>query len=405
MITLPVEIDSGRCTGCGECVRACPFGALKMQDGVPVVLDSCRACGACEKICPASAVRLLDMALVSDGEADKASGADEDGGWSGILVYLQTDEDGRLLPVAYELASKASELAGKKEEEVWGLAAAAGMRDDYRKIPGIGKLFVALGAQYSQFSYRIFSELMIRCILRCRPSVVLFGATPEGRSIAPAAAVYFRTGLTADCTELRMDEDGNLIQIRPAFGGNVMAEILTPRARPQMATVRQGVMAGDHPAPEERYPVEILENPPCERPVSRTVERTPAGKGGMADAEFIVAAGGGIADRKDIDRLRRWAEKNGAAFGCSRKLVERGWMPGECQIGLSGNSVAPKLLITFGVSGSVQFLAGIRRAEYVVAVDCCEDAPIFGRANKGILADLYDVLTELEKPGSEKCCE
>lgn len=402
MGALPVEVDSGRCTGCGECVRACPFGALKMQDGVPVVLDSCRACGACEKICPSSAVQLLDTAQEI---GRKAGGADEEESWSGILVYLQTDEDGRLLPVAYELASKASELAAQNGEEVCGLIAASGMRETYSQIPGIGKLFAALGAQYSQFSYRIFSETVIRCILRCRPSAVLFGATPEGRSIAPAAAVYFRTGLTADCTELRMDEDGNLIQIRPAFGGNVMAEIITPSARPQMATVRPGVMAGNHPVTRERYPVEILENPPCERTMCRTVERTPSGKGRMADAEFIVAVGGGIADRNDIDRVRRWAEKNGAAFGCSRKLVERGWMPGERQIGLSGSSVAPKLLITFGVSGSVQFLAGIRRAEYVVAVDCCEDAPIFDRANRGILGDLYDILSELEKPGSEKCCE
>lgn len=195
-----------------------------------------------------------------------------------------------------------------------------------------------------------------------------------------------------------MDGNGRLIQVRPAFGGNVMAEIITPYKRPQMATVRPGVMAAPCPEVKEEYPVEILDIPevlPAPDQVNRTQDAKADKKAPLAQAELIVAAGGGLRDKKDMERLGRWAEKNGAVLGCSRKLVERGWLPGECQIGLSGSSVAPKLLITVGVSGSVQFLAGIRRAEYVAAVDCNKDAPIFGRANVGILSDLNEVLSEL----------
>lgn len=320
--------------------------------------------------------------------------------WKGILVYLQTDVTGNLLPVSLELLGKAAELSQSSGEEVYGLIAVREMRDCYRRISGMEKLFVALGEGYGPFSNHMISEAVIECIKQCRPGVVLFGATGEGRSIAPSAAVYFRTGLTADCTELHMAGDGSLLQIRPAFGGNLMAEIITPDARPQMATVRPGIMASLCPALKQGYPVEFLEAPelvPVRGRVLGVEKRKAAQEASLENAEFIVAAGGGIRDKRELSRLRLWAQKNGAIFGCSRKLVERGWMQGERQIGLSGCSIAPKLLITVGISGSVQFLAGIQRAQYVAAIDSNGDAPIFDRANRGILADLKEVLNELEK--------
>lgn len=323
------------------------------------------------------------------------------GGWKGILVYLQTDENGNLLPVGLELADKASRLSRGTREEVYGLVITGQMKDIYSHIPGIGKLFVVLGEQYRLFSHTVFTEALIRCIIRCRPLAVLLGATPEGRSMAPAAAVRFGTGVTADCTELRMDGE-KLVQIRPAFGGNVMAEIITPDARPQMATVRPGIMARADEAVSTGNPVEIInitDTVASHGPMSRVTGTFPIETATIGNGEFVVVAGGGMGSRQDVERLRQWAEGNGAVLGCSRKVAERGWLPGERQIGLSGSTVWPKLLITFGVSGSVQFLAGIARAEYVVAVDCDGEAPIFGRANMGIRADLHEVLSELEKAG------
>lgn len=387
---LPVSIDASKCIGCGDCLTVCMFGALRLENGLAQVSENCRGCSQCVNVCRTAAI-----------VAQKDPGKQADVSWSGILVYLQKDAAGDVLPVSVELLRKAREMAAAAGQKVFGLLIEEEIMENDKKITGPDTLFIVTGRAYRYFTERAFSQAVIQCIETCRPSVVLFGATPEGRSIAPMAAVHFQTGVTADCTSLAMDGEGKLIQTRPAFGGNLMAEIVTPYARPQMATVRPGVLYAAESAVESETAgnassIVVLHGAGRAPEIWKNGEH-PAETAGLEQAAFLVAAGAGVGSKEDMERIRRWAASVGAAFGCSRKLVEKGWAPSECQIGLSGSSVSPKLLILFGISGSVQFLAGIRQAQFVVAINNDKEAPVFGRANRGICCDLNQVLEQLEK--------
>lgn len=309
-----------------------------------------------------------------------------------ILVCLEANED-ELHPSSLELLGKAVELTQPCGGSIYGIV----MRDtrkllnDLRGLP-LQKVFVCRSCH--TYDAQECAEAVVECVRQVDPSVLLIPGTCFGRSIAPRIAVACRTGLTADCTELERTGDGGLIQIRPAFGGNIMAKIVTDHTRPQMATVRPGVMLpcareGDRMpelctlSGESKGRVRLLDIQPVKRAA------------GIAAQKVLVAAGRGVKKKEDLRMLNDLAERLGGSLACSRALVEKGFLPHEKQIGLSGATVCPDLLLTFAISGSVQFQAGIRRAKKIIAINCDPNAKIFDVAHIPICGDMYEILPKL----------
>jgi electron transfer flavoprotein alpha subunit len=239
-----------------------------------------------------------------------------------------------------------------------------------------------------------YTDVISSLVRRVKPSIMLFGATNLGRSLAPRVAVRLGTGLTADCTGLDIDEDGNLIQTRPAFGGNVMATILCEAHRPQMATVRYKVMKPAEREENERG--EVVQEEFDWGSLTDRVEilgsATEGGETSITEADIIVSGGMGLGNAEGFKLLAELAELLGGAVGASRSAVDEGWIPYRHQVGLSGRTVRPKLYVACGISGSVQHLAGMATSDVIVAINKDPSAPIFRVADYGIVGDLYEVV-------------
>ena len=309
--------------------------------------------------------------------------------WSGILVWLEI-HDRQWTELSLELLSKARQLSSQSGEKVYGAAVVDQPGEELPMLPLAGLFLYEITGPFQACAYE---KALTDCIEQLRPAIVLAGGTPEGRALISRTAAACGSGVTADCTELQCSEDGLLLQTRPAFGGDVMADILTPERRPQFSTVRKGVFP--------ILPWEIREPCPCIRKKTdatgdRLLAFAPAAEqAGIDRARVLIAAGRGIRRKEDLQMLQQLADRLGGTLASSRALVEKGWMPPQRQIGLSGRSVAPELLITCGISGSVQFLTGIRRAACVIAINSDPEAPIFSVADHAICADLYEVVAQL----------
>ena len=379
-------IDGARCTGCGACAAACPFGALELTGGAPVVTAACRLCSACLGQCPEGALSLAEGAVCVHPRAD----------WRGILVFGECTDTG-IHPVTLELIGKARELSAALPQPVSCVLIGPGAFARKEELSGYGlSTVLAYGeARFEGFLAHQYADALAGAIEALEPGIVLVGATALGRSLAPRVATRFRTGLTADCTALEIRPNGDLVQIRPAFGGDIMAQILTPNTRPQMATVRHKVMAPAVPvvcAPPEMWNMtvpqgdlggEVLE---CEikPPVTS-----------ITDAEVLVVAGRGLRSQKDLPLLEALAAALGGQMAGTRPVIEAGWLPYARQIGLSGRTVRPRLIITCGVSGAVQFTACMRDSDCIVAINSDSDAPILKVAHLGIVGDLYQIIPRL----------
>jgi len=383
-----LQIDTSLCTGCGLCASACPFGCMTVAGGQAAVGEGCTFCGQCARSCPCDAITIQRQAE-----------AEDIGSWEGILVFLQQQGDG-VHPVSYELTGKALELAKQRGEKVYGLF----IGEDPSRLAeafagcGLAGIYRFSSPFYRQFRADAYGEAACQCIQTLRPSAFLLGATPEGRSMAPFVSTAFSTGLTADCTALSMTPEGGLVQVRPAFGGNVMAQIITPTARPQMATVRYRIFEAVRPDPNGPLP-DVIECPlPPQRSRVEVLEECPlAQQQDITTARVLVAIGNGVQRKEDIPALEALATRLGGQLASARSLVEKGWMPPERQIGLSGKAVRPEFLLTLGISGSIQFLAGIAGAGYLCAVNSDPSAPILARADLPLAGDLYEILPQLEE--------
>jgi electron transfer flavoprotein alpha subunit len=318
--------------------------------------------------------------------------------WSGICVYAD-HEEGELHPVTFELLGKARELAAKAGGKVYALL--IGCKDKAPELLhyGADEVHVYGDERLNDFRIEPYAAVFEDFVRDVKPAVIFVGATPLGRQLAPRAAAKFRTGLTADCTSLDIDEASNLIQIRPAFGGNIMAQISTPNHRPQMATVRYKVM--NAPARQENPSGSVIERSVDDALLKSGIETLHVAKKEKAKtieaAEIIVACGRGLKSKDDVALAKRLADALGGELACTRPLVENGWVEARRQIGLSGRTVRPKLIITLGVSGSVQFVAGMKGSEKIFAINKDENASIFKTAHYGIVGDLYEIVPMLEK--------
>ncbi|MGD8401815.1 MAG: electron transfer flavoprotein subunit alpha [Bacillota bacterium] len=394
-------IDAGRCNRCGICVARCPFGALTMEAEGVAVNAGCKLCKLCIKQCPAGAITL---------EEETAAAGIDKADWRGILVYVE-HLDGVVHPVTLELIGKARKLAGRLNQPVFALWIGAGIAGRAGQLLpyGVDRVLVYDDAALRYFRADLYANLFEDGINELKPTAVLVGATSVGRSLAPRVAARFRTGLTADCTQLEIKPDTDLVQIRPAFGGNIMARIVTTRTRPQFATVRYKVM---EPATCVATPTGTVQRGKVrpERLQSRleVVAVVPKEKQvNISEAEVLVVAGRGVKSRVDLAILQDLAELLQGQLACTRPLVEVGWLSYTRQIGLSGRTVKPKLLIACGVSGAVQFTACMNGAERIFAINQDRNAPIFKVAHYGIVGDLYQILplliTKIKEGGQTSC--
>lgn len=393
-------VDAARCVGCKRCERACAFGGIVVEGRLARPTDACTLCGGCVEACP------VDAISIERDEAGEGPGRDLSA-CRDIWVIAQVDAEGALLPVVFELVGKALELAkvrGCQVAAVLGEAGRAPRQVERLAATGVAEVIHTVDERLAYADAEVFAQWICELAEERRPEAMLFGATAFGRELAPRVAVRLQTGLTADCTALDIDpKTGALLQTRPAFGGNLMATIECPAHRPQMATVRPGVFA----APERvtagagtgaDLAVGIITQAPLAPEVAPRVAVLgiePVTGGSIAQAERLVVVGRGIGSKKNLPLMERLAELLHAELGCTRPLVEAGWLDYAHQVGQTGAAVAPKLLVSIGVSGAIQHLAGIGGAETVVAINEDAAAPIFGVADYAVVGDAVEVVTEL----------
>lgn len=383
-----IAILERKCTGCGLCAKNCPFGAIDMKDGKPELNAACKVCGICVKNCPEKAIVKLETKVDS---VDKSK-------WNDILVFAEVS-GGEPHPVALELIGKAKELAAPLNFKVNAIMVGSGVREHAEELLhyGVSEVAVYDDPELSYFRADAYASCVEDYIKKTHPSVVLVGATSLGRSLAPRLSTRFHTGLTADCTKLELRENSDLVQTRPAFGGNIMAQIVTTRTRPQFATVRYKVMEKPERQSEASGKITEMKLPKGvkESPVShvKTVP-IPAGKT-ISDAEILVVGGRGLQKEADLGMIRELASLLHGDWAVSRPLVEKGWAKNDRQIGLSGRTVRPKLIITCGVSGAIQFASCMKDSEHIIAINSDPNAPIFDVAHIAAVGDLYQIVPEM----------
>jgi len=308
-----------------------------------------------------------------------------------IMVYAEFSA-GSLHPVSLELLGKATELAKKASSRVLSVIVGSGLSAAAKELVfhGADVVYAVDHASMDDFDARLFQRNVVAVVQEVKPGILLFGATPVGRSLGPRVAASLGTGVTADCTELDITPDGRLIQVRPAFAGNILATIQTS-TRPQTATVRYRVMKPASREPSRRGEI-VMINPVATEPSAKVSSRSRSRRTDISNADIIVSVGRGLAKPEDLDLIRKLAESLGAIVGSSRPLVDDGWTLKEQQVGFSGNVVKPKLYVACGISGSPQHLFGMRDSEHIIAINKDPSAPIFKVSDVGVQMDLYEIV-------------
>ena len=367
-------------------VSLCPFGAITYTDGKLDISSNCKMC----KMCVRKGQGLVDF-VEETKEIDKSA-------WKGICVYADCT-GGNIHRVTFELCGKAKELAKVTSHPVYALVIGHNTGECARKLLhyGVDKVFVYDHPEFADFRIEPYTAAFCDFIEKEKPSSILVGATNLGRQLAPRVAARCRTGLTADCTVLEMKENTDLVQIRPAFGGNIMAQIVTPNTRPQFCTARYKVFT--EPKPSQEANGEVISMAVTEDMyqtnvrVLRTVQKPKDID--IAEAEVIVAVGRGASGEGMRQAAKELADALGGVVACTRPLVESNVYDAKHQIGLSGRTVKPKLIITLGISGAVQFAAGMKSSDCIVAINSDPAAPIFDVAHYCVVGDVNLIVPKL----------
>lgn len=381
-------VNQDKITNIDELIKICPFGAMENNQGKLEINAGCKMCKICVKKGPAGAVEYVEEEIKS---VDKSL-------WKGVAVYVDHVE-GEIHPVTLELIGKARELASKIKQPVYCVFMGHNIKNKGEELLhyGVDEVLVYDNEELKDFRIEPYTSVFEDFINRVKPAAILVGATTIGRSLAPRVAARFKTGLTADCTILDIKENTDLVQIRPAFGGNIMAQIVTPNNRPQLATVRYKVMSAPQRNAEVSGKISLCEiNKDKLNSNIKVLNVIPKEKEkGISDAEVIIAVGRGLKAEKDMAMIIELAELLDGEIAVTRPLIETGWADAKRQIGLSGRTVRPKLIITCGISGAVQFTAGMNNSEFIFAINTDEKAPIFKVAHYGVVGDIYEILPQL----------
>lgn len=407
----------GKCVACGaRCESSCPVNCIEMNEaGEPLIIESkCIGCVMCVKACPAQAIEMVftpDEQKILDELARQGGGgpaeeedpearalAEKLAVYRGVWVFVEQAE-GEVAKVSWELLGKGRELADTLGVKLFAVVIGEQVEQlCYEAFAyGADKAYLVDSPVFRH--YRTNAYLMAVCDLidTYRPEIILMGATGLGRDLAGAVATVVGTGLTADCTGLGIDEKRNLMQTRPAFGGNIMATIMCDKFRPQMATVRPHVMPMPDRQAEARGEILRVSCPVREEDVmTKVIEVIYDRKGkdhvDVAGADFIVSGGRGMMGRDNFTLLQELADELGGVVGASRSAVDAGWMPHERQVGQTGKTVRPKIYIACGISGAIQHLVGMQDSDLIIAINRDKDAPIFEVAHYGIVGDLFQVV-------------
>ena len=367
-------------------VGICPFGAISYENGTLDISSGCKMC----KMCVRKGQGLVDFQEETK-EIDKSL-------WKGICVYADCDR-GRTHRVTFELIGKARELAQVTGHPVYALVIGHNTARSVEELRhyGVDKVFVYDHPEFADFRIEPYAAAFCDFIEKEKPSSILVGATNLGRQLAPRVAARCRTGLTADCTVLEMKENTDLVQIRPAFGGNIMAQIVTPNTRPQFCTARYKVFSEPKPTLEpsgEIIAMAVTEEM-CATGVRVLSTQEKPKDIDIAEAEVIVAVGRGAASAGMLEQAKELADLLGGVVACTRPLVESNVFDAKRQIGLSGRTVKPKLILTLGISGAVQFAAGMKSSDCIVAINTDPAAPIFDVAHYCVVGDVNEIVPKL----------
>jgi electron transfer flavoprotein alpha subunit len=389
---MPVIINLDKCNGCETCVDSCPFDAIEIKDGKAYINEYCNQCMACLSVCPEGAI----IDTEDTAEKEKIPGKKAAiSGYKGIMIFAEQRE-GKVAPVAFELLGIGRILSDKLGSELSAVLPGADESEAEELIKwGADRVYLCNEQALLKFNDDSYTDLLSGLLEEHKPAIVLAGATAIGRSFIPRVAARLRTGLTADCTTLEIDEETkDLVQIRPAFGGNIMASILCSDYRPQMATVRPRVMKrGTYDEKRNGEVIHVKTDDMSSRTrVLETVKEVSDISVNLNETDIIVAGGRGVGDAKGFKLLEELAEVLGGAVGASRAVIDEGWIPYSHQIGQTGKTVSPRVYFACGISGAVQHLVGMQSSDIIIAINKNPDAPIFNVATYGIIGDLNEII-------------
>ena len=383
-----IVVNKDKCVGCGLCVKACPQAAISVVDKKAVIGDACNVCSQCIPKCHFGAISLE----LGEGAVDLSA-------YKHVWVYAET-RNGELQGVAKELIGEGHRLAREISDDTKIYALLVG--NNLEKVAdeccewGADGAYLIQDELLTNFTTDGYTKVIVDAIKEFKPEIVLYGATHIGRDLGPCLSVQCETGLTADCTKLSIDpEDKKIQQTRPAFGGNLMATIVCPKNRPQMSTVRPGVMEKAVFDPERKGQVIRIKaelGPEDLRVKVLEVVKSLEEQVSLTDAKIIVSGGMGLGNPEGFELLKKLADKLGGVIGSSRACVDAGWIPHSFQVGQTGTTVKPAIYIACGISGAIQHVAGMKESGYIIAINKNEAAPIFEIADYGIVGDLYEVI-------------
>ncbi|MCL2484810.1 MAG: electron transfer flavoprotein subunit alpha [Endomicrobia bacterium] len=389
-----IVVLADKCVGCAVCVGSCPFGAIKMDANIAVIdLNQCKFCGACVKDCPADAIEMKK-------EEQKVTINKDD--YRGVWVYAE-QRHGEISHVVYELLNEGSRLAKQLGVPLSAVLIGDNIKSKAQDLidRGAEKVYIFDAPVFIEFQDDPYAAILTQLIEKEKPEIILMGATNIGRSFASRVAAKIQTGLTADCTSLDIDpETRNLMQTRPAFGGNIMATILTPNHRPQMATVRHKVFK--EAKAEQGRKGEIIESKfDAATLLNRTkflgfIKDTSAHIN-ISDADIIVSGGRGLGKPEGFKLIEELAELLGGAVGASRAAVDSDWIPYSHQVGQTGRTVAPKIYVACGISGQIQHMVGMSSADTIIAINKDATCPMMQTATFALEGDLYEVIPNIIK--------
>ncbi|MDD4613956.1 MAG: electron transfer flavoprotein subunit alpha [Caldisericia bacterium] len=384
---MKIKVISSQCNGCTLCIKKCPIQSIRLENKTAVILDSCNYCGICISVCPQKAIiKSLEDEVIAP-VTNKS--------W----VMMETKLNGEIDSTSYEMISKLREL--NPTAHITAVLLSSTCKNiDTTLLGSVGadEVFLLQNPAFEEYNAVLFTKALVPYCQREEPAVFVFPATEMGRDLAPRIATELHTGLTADCTDLSIDpENGLLIQTRPAWDGNLMASIICPNRRPQMATIRPHVFPMNQDKDRScTTRIEEYKNP--DLPVEKITQRSVI-ESTFPDLEkqtIVIGVGRGIGSKDNVDLIWDFAQSIHAGIGCSRPLVDNGWLPHEVQVGMSGKAIAPKVYIALGISGSVQHLVGMQSSEYIIAVNKDENAPIFHHAHLSLVGDIKKMLPLLK---------
>ena len=419
---MAINIIKEKCIGCGQCFKSCPKDAFYFEpyDGnklgkVAAIGPSCDFCNQCLTACKFGAIEEKKIEVQADLDEYKH-----------VWVFAE-QRDGKLMNVALELIGEGYRLAKEISDDTQVCAVLIGSEEDITPLVdecfayGAEKVYKIASPVLQHYTTDAYTYALKEAIDEYKPEIVLYGATHIGRDFAPRIAARCNTGLTADCTRLDVrvssyiefakknttldtstldpdDPSTGIKQTRPAFGGNLMATIICPRTRPQMSTVRPGVMQKREPVEGATGEVIDVKTTVSEDDIHITIKdvvKSAKEMVSLTDADIICSGGRGLGDPSGFELIKKFADKVGGVVGSSRAAVDAGWIDHSHQVGQTGTTVKPKIYFACGISGAIQHLAGMQTSDCIVAINKDPDAPIFEVADFGIVGDLYKLIPEI----------